>query len=114
MGPSFLLSFLLQPFFLGLSETEAENNEAKRLKTTVVIDSDGEREEVEECARAERFLRDDVGGSKKSEDVKSSKESAEVVVLGSRKDSSQQVQLEKSRPQVSIFMNFHGNFLVGP
>lgn len=95
----FLLTLAFCPF-AGLSETEAENNDAKRLKTTVVIDSDGEREEVEECARAERFPRDDVGGNKKSEGGKSSKEIAEVVVLGSRKDSSQQVQLEKSRSQV--------------
>ncbi|KAG0626550.1 hypothetical protein M758_2G134500 [Ceratodon purpureus] len=66
------------------TEIDGYTHDRKRRKTVVMIDSDGEHE-VQEFSK-EKKLKDDV--------VDLVRESAEVVVLGSRKDSSQKVQLE--------------------
>lgn len=63
----------------------------------VMIDSDDERE-VEESAPRDKPLQDDVHMKENDEDL--SKNSAEVVVVGSRKNSSQIVQLENMQSGV--------------
>lgn len=73
-----------------VSEIDKDSNDTKRRKTVVMIDSDGEHE-VQELANENRLLNDDAHNNDAGVD------SAEVVVLGSRKDSSQKVQLENTR-----------------
>lgn len=69
-----------------VAEIDKDSIDAKRRKTVVQIDSDGEHE-VQEFTNENKLLNDEVH---KVAGV----DSAEVVVLGSRKDSSQRVQLE--------------------
>ncbi len=76
----------------------------KKVRTTVVIDSDGEHEEVEECVvvgnemkRQERAkVRCQENDTKPSAGGNNSKESGEVVIVGGRKEKSRRIQLEKS------------------
>jgi hypothetical protein len=76
----------------------------KKVRTTVVIDSDGEHEEVEECVvvgsemkRQERAkVRCQENDTKLFAGGNNSKESGEVVIVGGRKEKSRRIQLEKS------------------
>jgi hypothetical protein len=76
----------------------------KKVRTTVVIDSDGEHEEVEECVvvgsemkRQERAkVRCQENDMKLFAGGNNSKESGEVVIVGGRKEKSRRIQLEKS------------------
>ncbi|XP_024393599.1 protein CHROMATIN REMODELING 20 isoform X2 [Physcomitrium patens] len=79
------------------AEIDGDPNDTKRRKTVVMIDSDDERE-VEESAPRDKPLQDDVHMKENDEDL--SKNSAEVVVVGSRKNSSQIVQLENMQSGV--------------
>ena len=74
-----------------MTEIDPETNDAKRRKTVVMIDSDGEHE-VQEFANENKSLKDKVRAKDASGDLAT--DLAEVIVLGSRKDSSQKVQLE--------------------
>lgn len=86
-----MMNQLTLPGFDLTVEIEAESSDSKRLKTTVVIDSDGEREEVG-LQRGE-LGRKQLGATGR----RSSRNLAELVVVGSRKDSSEQIYLEKSK-----------------
>jgi len=88
-----------------VTEIDNDSIDIKRRKTVVMIDSDGEHE-VQEFRNENKLLNDEVHNKDAGIDL------AEVVVLGSRKDSSQRVQLENMRsgnwlissPQVSWSM----------
>jgi hypothetical protein len=92
--PSYSFYALLNStgFFLSVvTEIDVDTDDAKRRKTVVMIDSDGEHE-VEEFANENKSLKDKVHAKDTGGDIVN--DFAEVVVLGSRKDSSQRVQLE--------------------
>lgn len=94
---SFYIRLNSSGFLLVVTEIDDINDSKKR--KTVVIDSDGEHE-VEEFANEEKSLKNKVHSKDGGGDIVSVV--PEVFVLGSRKDSSQRVQLE----------NLSGNWLI--